>query len=331
MLSTFVFFSLFFLLSGTVHRGAEGRQVQGLGVHQLHLQTLWGPHAARARTSTVQEMRAPTSLLPTCAVCFVTFLHSHCLYTRPFGFFRPFGLVSPHEGLHRWGRTTLAQQFKTVISDSAENCLHVEWNAPVLWSWNRRCVQQLTAMSVDWEHARYLCLSPAEDAVSGLGYACFWNGRVPNKSGFFSSAKLTVFASCQRSMYSCGASDIFCFLVLQSSVLFHLTTVFCGLQRWCLFKEPFAQIVENSCRIFSCTLSMFCLLETFSFKFLLVNHAHIESQLELLLLLAAQSTQLLFWASYVYVCLYLSLCVEIIHVLHGICVWICSVTVFTLF
>jgi len=186
-------------------------------------------------------------------------------------------------------------------------------------------------MSVDWEHARYLCSSPAEDAVSGLGYACFWNGRVPNKSGFFSSAKLTVFASCQRSMYSCGASEIFCFFVLQSSVLFHLTTVFCGLHRWCLFKEPLAQIVENSCRIFSCTLSMFCLLETFSFKFLLVNHAHIESQLELLLLLSAESTQLLFWASYVYVCLYLSLCVEIIHVLHGICVWICSVTVFTLF
>ena len=114
MLSTFVFFSLFFLLSGTIHRGAEGCQVQGLGVHQLHLQTLWGPHAARARTSTVQEMRAPTSLLPTCAVYFVTFLHSHCLYTRPFGFFRLFGLVSPHEGLHRWGRATLAQQFKTV-------------------------------------------------------------------------------------------------------------------------------------------------------------------------------------------------------------------------
>jgi len=62
MLSTFVFFSLFFLLSGTIHRGAEGCQVQGLGVHQLHLQTLWGPHAARAWTSTVQEMRAPTSL-----------------------------------------------------------------------------------------------------------------------------------------------------------------------------------------------------------------------------------------------------------------------------
>lgn len=44
--------------SDTVHRGAERFQVQGLGVHQLHVQALRGPYAARAWPLTaVQEMK----------------------------------------------------------------------------------------------------------------------------------------------------------------------------------------------------------------------------------------------------------------------------------